>query len=144
MSGDLKRAKRLLGRPISVFGTVIKGARFARVLGYPTANINPHHEVIPPAGVYAVKVRIGNTVKGGILNVGIRPTFYGPRDREPSIEAHIFDFKSSIYGKEIEVYFIKKIRDEITFEDAGALTAQIEKDRTLALQICKNMIICPK
>lgn len=139
-SGDLKTAEKLIGRPVSVFGTVMRGARFARFLGYPTANINPHHEVIPPAGVYAVRVRIGNTIRGGVLNIGTRPTFYSPRDREPSIEAHIFDFRSRIYGKDIEISFIRKIRDERVFSDAGSLAAQIEKDRSLALQICKDVL----
>lgn len=131
-SGKLKKAARFLGRPVSILGTVIRGARFARVLGYPTANINPHHEVIPPAGVYAVKVRIGEVMRGGVLNIGKRPTFYAPRDEEPDIEAHIFDFKSRIYGKEIEVYFVRKIRDERRFKDAAALTRQIKKDTELA------------
>ncbi len=143
MSGELRRAKQLLGRPVSILGTVVKGARFARVLGYPTANINPHHEVIPPAGVYAVKVRIGKSVRGGVLNIGRRPTFYSPRDEEPDIEAHIFDFKAHIYGKEIEVSFIKKIRGEKRFKDAGALIRQIKKDTkdaVRALQMTDNVI----
>ncbi len=140
-SGELAKARQLLGRPVSILGTVIPGARFARVLGYPTANINPHHEVIPPAGVYAVKVRIGDILRGGILNIGSKPTFYAPRDKEPDIEAHIFDFKSRIYGKEIEVYFVRKIRDERRFKDAGALVRQIKKDNFAALQIMKNMLI---
>ena len=124
-------------------GTVVPGARFARVLGYPTANINPHHEAIPPSGVYAVKVRLGSSVRGGVLNIGNRPTFYAPRDKEPEIEAHIFDFRSRIYGKEIEIYFIRKIRDERRFEDAGALVRQVKKDTGLALQITDCMIKLP-
>ncbi|MCX5679570.1 MAG: bifunctional riboflavin kinase/FAD synthetase [Candidatus Omnitrophica bacterium] len=139
-SGELNKAKRLLGRGVSILGTVVRGARFARVLGYPTANINPHHEVIPPTGVYAVKVRIGRVVRGGVLNIGKRPTFYAPRDEEPDIEAHIFDFKTRIYGKEIEIYFVQKIRDERRFKDAGALVRQIKKDTGLALQIMNSMI----
>ncbi len=127
-SGELNKAERLLGRPVSILGTVVRGARFARVLGYPTANINPHHEVIPPAGVYAIKVQIGPAMRNGVLNIGKRPTFYAPRDREPGIEAHIFDFKGRIYGKEIEVYFVRKIRDERRFEDAEALVRQIKRD----------------
>ena len=139
-TGKLKKAERLLGRPISILGTVIRGARFARMLGYPTANINPHHEVIPPAGVYAVKVRIDNVVRGGVLNIGKRPTFYAPRDEEPEIEAHIFNFKSRIYGKDIEVYFVRKIRNEKRFKDARALINRIKKDTGLALQITDCMI----
>lgn len=143
-SGELNKARRLLGRPVSILGTVIAGARFARVLGYPTANINPHHEAIPPSGVYVVMVRIGGIFRGGVLNIGSKPTFYSPRDKEPDIEAHIFDFKSRIYGKDIEVYFLRRIRAEKRFKDAGALVRQIKKDRCLALQITDNMILCPK
>jgi len=140
ISGELEKARRFLGRPVSILGTVIPGARFARTLGYPTANINPHHEVIPPTGVYAVKVCLGKVLRGGVLNIGKRPTFYAPRDEEPDIEAHIFDFKSKIYGKEIEVYFIRKIRDEKRFRGAEDLVRQIKKDTGLALQMMKNMI----
>ena len=138
--GEIDKAKKLLGRPVSILGTVLRGARFARVLGYPTANINPHHEVIPPAGVYAVLVKIRGMIRGGILNIGVKPTFYGPKDEEPSIEAHIFDFKSRIYGDEIEVFFVKKIRAERRFKDASSLTAQIRKDQSLTLQILNDVI----
>jgi len=134
-NGEIGKAKKLLGRPVSILGTVLQGARFARVLGYPTANINPHHEVIPPAGVYAVLVKVRGMLRGGILNIGVKPTFYGPKDEEPNIEAHIFDFKSHIYGDEIEVFFVKKIRDERRFKDAASLTAQIKRDQALAKKI---------
>jgi len=139
-SGELDKAMRLLGRPVSILGTVVPGARFARVLGYPTANINPHHEAIPPAGVYAIKVQIRGAERGGVLNIGKRPTFYAPRDKEPDIEAHIFDFNARIYGQDIEIRFIKKIRDERRFKDAGALVGQIKKDAGLALQITRGVI----
>lgn len=134
-SGELKKSERLLGRSVSILGTVVPGARFARALGYPTANINPHHEAMPPAGVYAVKVRVGRKIRGGVLNIGVKPTFYAPRDKEPDIEAHIFNFKSRIYGKDIEIYFMRKIRDERRFKDAASLVRQIEKDRGLARKV---------
>lgn len=140
ISGELNKAKRLLGRPVSILGTVIQGARFARVLGYPTANINPHHEVIPPAGVYAIKARLGKVVRGGVLNIGKRPTFYAPRDEEPDIEAHIFDFKSHIYGKDIEISFVRKIRDEKRFKDASDLVRQIKKDTDLARKATNSLL----
>jgi riboflavin kinase/FMN adenylyltransferase len=131
-SGKLGEASGLLGRPVSVFGTVAKGASIARELGYPTANINPHHEVTPPSGVYAVIVKYGARSYGGILNIGCRPTFYAPRDAEPSIEVHIFGFRKKIYGKDLEVFFIKKIRDERRFSSAAELVRQIRKDEHLA------------
>lgn len=135
IEGDLRKAERFLGRPVSVLGTVVSGARLARQLGYPTANINPHHEVIPPRGVYAVLVRYDKKMLKGVLNIGFRPTFYSPRDIEPSIEAHIFDFNKRIYGKDLEILFIKKIRDEKKFKDTNTLVKRVRQDERIARSI---------
>lgn len=126
--GDLALGAKLLGRPVSILGTVVRGARLARELGYPTANVNPHHEVIPPSGVYAVRVSYRGISFKGVLNIGTRPTFFGPRDREPSIEAHIFDFHKHIYGEDLEILFIKKLREEVKFKDRADLVRRIRKD----------------
>lgn len=136
--GRLREAGRLLGRPVSVLGTVVSGANLARELGYPTANLNPHHEVIPPSGVYAVMVRYGSRIFRGVLNIGKRPTFYAPRDREPAIEVHIFGFSERIYGRDLEVFFIGKIRDERRFSGKEELVRQIEKDEKSALGILRK------
>ncbi len=128
LKGSLGAAEKLLGRPVSIFGTVIKGSGIARGLGCPTANINPHHEVIPPRGVYAVTARSGKKIFRGILNIGFRPTFYSARDKEPTIEVHLFDFNGNLYGRDVEVYFVKKIRDERKFKTRAALVIQIAKD----------------
>ncbi len=133
--GRITAARRLLGRRVSVYGTVIGGAGIARKLGYPTANINPHHEVVPPSGVYAVKALLGGKQFKGVLNIGTRPTFYGSRDKEPAIEAHLFDFHDAIYGKDIEILFIKKMRDEKKFKDERSLMAQIKRDARRARRI---------
>lgn len=143
--GELKRASRLLARPVSVLGTVVKGARRGRLLGFPTANIDPHHEAIPPAGVYAVKVRIGGIARSrrsykGILNIGFRPTFHGkPRPgAEPVIEVHIVGLKEKhIYGKPIEVDFVKRIREERHFRHAEALRRRIQKDLSITRKLLK-------
>ena len=132
LNGKLRKAAKLLGRPISVFGTVVRGSGIARGLGCPTANINPHHEVIPPRGVYAVRARLGKKMLSGIVNIGFRPTFYGPRDEEPTVEVHLFDFKGNIYNRDIEVYFVKRIRDERKFRSKEALVKQITADMALA------------
>lgn len=144
--GDIIKASRFLGRPVSVLGTVVRGLALARVLGYPTANVNPHHEVMPPEGVYAVMVRFGKSLLKGVLNIGTKPTFYGSRDREPTIETHIFDFNKRIYGKDIEILFVKKIRDELRFKNPEDLTRQIRRDKEsakaiLALQSVASMLI---
>lgn len=135
--GELSSASKLLGRPVSILGTVVSGARLARSLGYPTANLNPHHEVVPPSGVYAVWIKYGQRYMKGVLNIGNRPTFYGPRDREEAIEVHIFNFSKNIYGKDIEVFFVKKLRDEARFKDDKALVKQIKMDMARAKSILK-------
>lgn len=135
LRGDLETAARFLGRDVSVLGTVVAGSRFGRTLGYPTANINPHHEVVPPSGVYAVMIRLNGKDYKGVLNIGTRPTFYSPRDSEPTIEAHIFGFKGDIYGRDVEVFFKEKIRDEIRYKDRDALIERIRMDCRLALKI---------
>lgn len=138
ISGELRKASKFLGRTVSVLGTVIGGARLARELGYPTANLNPHHEVIPPSGVYAVFVNFRDKSYKGVLNIGLRPTFYAPRDQESAIEVHIFDFKEKIYGYDLEVFFIKKLRDELIFDDKDELVEQIKKDEKAARNTLKG------
>lgn len=137
--GDIAKAEELLRRPVSVRGTVVTGDRRGTVLGVPTANIDPHHEVIPPAGVYAVKVDAEGKIYDGVLNVGFRPTFYGRNTRrqrkEPQIEAHLIDFKGDLYGRNIEIFFIKKLRREKKFKNYEKLSIQIEKDIKLAKKI---------
>ena len=124
--GDLATASLMLGRPVSVLGTVVKGRKIGRRLGFPTANINPHHEAIPPGGVYAVDAKVRGKKYMGVLNIGIRPTF--DLKKEPSIELYIFKFKRDIYGKDVEVIFRYKIRDEKRFASSEALKDQIKKD----------------
>lgn len=130
--GDLKNASLMLGRPVTILGTVVKGRSIGRKLGFPTANINPHHEAIPPSGVYAVDVRLNRKLYTGILNIGTRPTF--SRDIEPTIELHIFNFKKNIYAQDVEIIFKKKIRDEERFSSIEALRRQIQKDILRAKQ----------
>lgn len=127
-NGDLGLAQRLLSRPVGVLGTVIKGSSIGRKLGFPTANINPHHEVIPARGVYAVKVIFDKKRLDGICNIGYKPTFKIPGRPREHIELHIFNFHKNIYGKYLEVQFIRKIREEKKFSSSAALVEQIKKD----------------
>ena len=106
-------------------------------MGYPTANIDPHHEAIPPSGVYAVRVRYKNKFLKGILNIGVRPTFFKEMDQEPTIEVHVFGFDKRIYGEDIEVIFIKKLRDEKRFKDRYDLIRQIRRDEKMAQKILR-------
>lgn len=134
--GDLKGAAKLLSRPVTILGTVVKGLKRGRFIGVPTANINPHHEAIPPSGVYAVKIKLGNRLYKGILNIGTRPTFHSYNEElEPTIEVHIFGFKRSIYGKDLEISFTEKLREEKKFNSADLLKKQIRKDVSVARSI---------
>ena len=139
LKGELAKASRLLSRPVAVLGTVMKGHTRGRIIGYPTANINPHHEAIPPFGVYAVKIRLAGKLHKGILNIGLRPTFrddFRP-DAESTIEAHIFDFKRNIYGRDLEIIFVKRIRKERKFKNISLLKEQIKRDEKCARRILR-------
>jgi len=125
-SGKLEEAGYLLTRPVSVLGTVIRGTSIATKLGFPTANINPHHEVTPPAGIYAVSVIYNNRRFYGACYIGKKPTFGVSKERH--IEVHVFDFRKNIYSKFLEIQFIKKIRDDKKFADSCLLAKNIQKD----------------
>jgi riboflavin kinase/FMN adenylyltransferase len=134
IKGDLDRAARMLGRPVGIYGTVISGRKRGRLLGYPTANIDPHHETIPPAGVYAVRVVRGKKRHDGALFIG-KPQTFG--EEKTVIEVHIFDFHNFIYHEGIEVEFVKRLRGVNKFRDHKALIEQIKRDDKLARRILK-------
>lgn len=116
--GDLSMAAKMLGRPVTILGAVVKGKRIGRKIGFPTANIDPHHEAIPPSGVYSVDAALGKKTYSGVLNISVRKI----------IEVHIVNFKKRIYGEDIEVMFKRKIRDEKKFNSLEALQHQIQLD----------------
>lgn len=124
--GKLQAAKVLLMHPVSILGTVVRGDFLGRRIGFPTANINPHHEVIPPNGVYAARIIFNNNKFKGICYIGTKPTV--TTKKMTHIEAHIFNFHKNIYAKFLEIQFIKKIREEEKFDSLSALTSQIKKD----------------
>lgn len=126
MEGNLNLAWKLLTRPVSVLGTVIKGVSQGRQLGFPTANIDPHHEVLPPSGIYAVKIIFNHKTLRGVCYIGIKPTFENQKSKR--VEVHIFNFDKNIYGRYLEVQFIKKIREDEKFATISDLADQIKKD----------------
>jgi len=126
-NSEIKKAEKLLGRRVSVLGSVIKGSRLARVLGFPTANINPHHEVIPPPGIYAVRIIFLNKKYKGICYIGRRPTI-NTGGNSIHVEVHIFDFHKNIYGKILEIQFVKLIRPDQKFASIRDLSNQVQKD----------------
>lgn len=131
-NGRLKAASRLLGRPVSILGTVVKGRQRGRILGFRTANIDPHHEAIPPSGVYAVYSKLDGKKYKSVLNIGRRPTF---DEKEPTIEVHIFGINKNLYGKDIEVCFKRRLRPERKFKNKDHLREQILRDALRAKKI---------
>lgn len=124
--GDLDTAYRFLGRWPAVFGAVVRGDGRGRTLGFPTANLVPESAAIPPDGVYAVEVIRGGDTLPGVAHLGRRPTFDdtpGPR-----LEIHLLDFDGDLYGEDLEVSFLKKLRGARRFADATELEAQIRQD----------------
>ncbi len=126
--GELEHAAQMLGRPVSVLGTVIHGHAIGRTLGYPSANIDPHNEALPPMGVYAVQALVNGKFYDGALNFGTRPTFEDNKAIPPILELHLLDFEGSIYDDDIEAYFIEHLRDEWYFATIEELKEQIAKD----------------
>ncbi len=133
--GDIPRANALLGRPYELTGRVIAGYKLGRKLGYPTANLDTGIYKILPLGVFAVKVRVGRKVYDGFCNIGFRPTVHTLNTLLPLVEVHIFNFKQSIYGRNITVWFYGKLRDEIKFAGLEALKTQLAQDKLTAQQL---------
>jgi|TARA_R110000782_G_scaffold267159_1_gene362277 riboflavin kinase / FMN adenylyltransferase len=134
LAGEIHAATQFLGYPYFISGTVVKGDKIGREIGFPTANIKPDetYKLIPKNGVYAVKVIVNEKEYEGMLNIGIRPTFKGINQ---TIEVNIFDFDKEIYGQKIRVKFYERIRDEQPFEDLNELKNQLNIDKTKTIQI---------
>ena len=142
ITGNLERAKEMLGRPVTILGTVVPGSQRGGKIIFPTANLDLHHEVMPPRGVYGTSARLNGKDFYAITNIGMRPTFEAELIAENGyletvVEVHILDFDESIYGQDLEVKFLCKIRDEMKFDSANELKAQIEKDRVTFVEYVK-------
>ena len=126
-AGDAEQAAMLLGRNYTLAGTVVYGAGIGRVLGFPTANISPANaeQILPLDGVYETDVLVDGRAFKGVMNIGVKPTVSG---KERTLEVHIIDFGGDIYGKEIAVQFVRRLRGEQSFENINALRFQIEVD----------------
>lgn len=133
MENDFEKTQQFLGRPFQLLGTVTKGDGLGRTIAFPTANlhIEETYKLLPPKGVYLVKIQYQKENLSGMMNIGNRPTING---NTQTLEVHIFDFNKSIYGQELKVSVLKKIRDEIKFDSLEALKSQLKKDQ----EICKR------
>lgn len=126
-SGELDHAGQMLGRSYSLTGSVVPGDRLGRQLGFPTANLDVAGLVLPPTGVYAARAGVGDRTFAAVLNLGHRPTVQNP-DPHLQVEAHLLDFEADLYGKELELVFVEKLRDEKKFESLADLKKQIARD----------------
>nr|WP_106784281.1 riboflavin biosynthesis protein RibF [Lysinibacillus timonensis] len=132
--GNMEKVHKLLGRPFEVPGIVVHGDKRGRTIGFPTANIqSAEGSFIPAVGVYAVRILVQNEWYDGVCNVGYKPTFKNPEDKQLSIEVHILDFDKNIYGEEVVVGWYKRLRNEQKFDGIDALKTQIEKDKQEAI-----------
>src|SRR5271157_891457 len=132
--GNILEANKILGGFYSLTGTVVKGRQLGRTLGFPTANIklNENSRLFLLNGVYAVRIKHQKSLYNGMLNIGIRPTF---EQHELTIEVNLFDFSGDLYGHELTVYFVDRIRDEMKFPGPEALKQQIIKDKQRVLEL---------
>jgi riboflavin kinase/FMN adenylyltransferase len=128
VTGNVAEADQLLGHPYSLRGLVVHGDGRGRRINIPTANINyPGQKVIPAHGIYACQAWIGVERFMAATNVGINPTFT-PDKQTPNVEEHILDFSGDIYGKEVKLEFVARLRDELKFDSVEALIKQIHAD----------------
>lgn len=136
--GDIETANHFLGQPYRLTGMVVAGDRIGHTLGYPTANveIDTKYKLIPPDGIYAVTVRVGQRDFQGMLYIGYRPTLQGTRR---NIEVNIFDFDENIYGETITVHLQKMLRGDKKFSDLEAMKVQLGKDKEDALAALKTV-----
>jgi riboflavin kinase / FMN adenylyltransferase len=134
-AGDMRGARRLLGRPHALRGRIVVGDRRGRTLGFPTANLHVRRGLLlPPDGVYAVTADVPEvgSVLPGVLNIGVRPTFGG---RRRTIEVHLLDFAQDIYRRWMTVRFLERLRGETVFSGPDALRAAIAADVALARDV---------
>ncbi|MBN2613600.1 MAG: bifunctional riboflavin kinase/FAD synthetase [Bacteroidales bacterium] len=135
-NGNIDAANRLLGYKYPFEGSVVEGKKLGRQLGYPTANIQAKSEnkLVPAKGVYAAFIEIEGLLYKGMLNIGYRPTIARQVHRL-TIEMHIFNFNQNIYGKDVKILFVEKLRDEKKFQNADELKWQLMKDKKTSISV---------
>ena len=136
--GRMDEAGALMGHPYYVDGVVVHGRGRGREIGVPTANLQTANELIPPHGVYATIMTVDGTFHAGITNVGIRPTF---GETDLAIETHLFDFQGDLYGRDVRLSFVQRLRDERRFADVDALRSQIAADQRRAERLFSRMSV---
>ena len=127
LSGDFDATSQMLGRAYAISGVIMAGDQLGHKLGFPTANLDMSGMVLPPDGVYAARTTVNGVAHQAALNIGTRPTVQTGKG-ERRFEVHLLDFTGDLYGKELEVEFVAKLRDEMKFASLEALKAQIAAD----------------
>jgi len=130
--GEIREANLFLGREFTIEGRVIHGHHRGKAIGFPTANIKPEVKLHPPEGVYAVYCRTDEGLFKGVMNIGSNPTF---KDRRVSYEVHVLEFDQDLYGQNIKVYLVERLRSEMAFAGVDELKGQIRRDVDRSRQI---------
>lgn len=137
--GRVDEAGALLGHQYGIGGTVVHGANRGRELGFPTANIETPNELVPPHGVYATFLRVDGVVRSSVTNIGVRPTF-GDQPAA-TVETHVLGEVGDLYGKDVRLSFVQRLRDERRFPDVDALREQIAADLRRAARLFDRLSI---
>jgi riboflavin kinase/FMN adenylyltransferase len=137
LDGDVRLAKALLGRPFQVHGEVVAGDGRGRTIGIPTANLEVWPErLLPKSGVYACLACVDGQTRRAVANIGVRPTFES-QEALPRLEAHLLDYAGDLYGKDLTLRFVARLRDEQRFPDIQTLVNQIRTDISQAIKILR-------
>jgi riboflavin kinase / FMN adenylyltransferase len=134
-AGEFAKAASMLGREYTILGTVSGGEKLGKKIGFPTANLSAHSEQFPPDGVYFAEAWLDGVLLHGVVNLGFRPTVSSGQP-ERILEIHLLDFDQEIYGKDLEIRFVRYLRPEKKFESVDALVRQIEIDVRQAREFC--------
>src|SRR5688572_11727637 len=136
--GRVDEAGALLGHGFYIDGTVVEGRHRGRELGFPTANLATDNELLPPHGVYATTMTIHGVVHAGMTNIGVRPTF---GETNVTVETHLLRHSADLYGRNVRLAFVQRLRDERRFDDVDALRAQIEADERRANRLFSRLSV---
>jgi riboflavin kinase/FMN adenylyltransferase len=138
-AGRVSFARRLLGRAYGVEGIVVEGRKVGRTISFPTANLEIQNRVLPADGVYVTLALVNGTWHRSVTNVGKRPTLVG--DAESRVETHLMDFDQEIYGQNVRVRFLHRLRGERKFSGLDELKAQITHDRDRAVRYFRSELV---
>ena len=137
--GRMDEAAALLGHPYSLLGTIVEGRHRGREIGFPTANMETNNELIPPNGVYATTLTVDGVVHAAMTNIGVNPTFGD--STAATIETHVLRFDGDLYGRQVQLGFVQRMRDERRFDDVDGLKSQIEADRRSAERLFTRLSV---